>query len=311
MMKSVKINQIVKRFKLKVLTESADLSREVTRAKARRPGLEFIDYIDFLPTGHVQALGEHEIKYLHTLSEEERDQRINNIVQYDPPCIVVTDGQEEEGLKYLIKYCEEKEIPLLWTEDTNYEFNGKIDSYLTRRLADEIAVHGVCINVDGVGVLLRGDSGVGKSETAHSLIGRGHRLVADDIVVLRKLSPQTLLGTHNMTNKELLSLRSVGLINVVRMYGRKAFQDETRISIDIELTKWEKDSLYNDLEVEVKRSSYMDVSVPHIQIQLKPGRDVAGLIEAAVNNWYLKKQGYSAAEEFKERIMDEMDSHDD
>lgn len=308
MNKTVKIKQIIKRFQLKVLTDTADLSREITKMKARRPGLEFLEYIDFLPTGHVQVLGEHEVTYLHTLTDEEREFRINNIVQYDPPCIVVTDGQD--GLKYLTKYCEERAIPLLWTEDSNYEFNGKMDAYLTKRLAPEIAVHGVCLNVDGVGVLLRGDSGVGKSETAHSLIGKGHRLIADDIVVLRKLSPQTLLGTHNRTNRELLSLRSVGLVNVVRMYGRKAFQDETRIALDIELTKWEKDSLYNDLEVEMKTTTYMDVSVPHVQIQLKPGRDIAGLIEAAVNNWYLKQQGYSAAEEFKERIMDEMSAHD-
>lgn len=306
--KSVKIQQIIHRFRLKVLTETPDLSREITKMKVRRPGLEFLEYIDFLPTGHVQVLGENEVTYLHTLTEDQREFRINNIVQYDPPCIVVTDGQD--GLKYLIKYCEEKQIPLLWTEDSNYEFNGKMDAYLTKRLAPEIAVHGVCLNIDGVGVLLRGASGVGKSETAHSLIGKGHRLIADDIVVLRKLSPQTLLGTHNRTNKELLSLRSVGLVNVVRMYGRKAFQDETRIALDIELTKWEKDSLYNDLEVEMKTTTYMDVSVPHVQIQLKPGRDIAGLIEAAVNNWYLKQQGYSAAEEFKERIMDEMANHE-
>lgn len=306
--KSVKIQQIIKRFRLKVLTETPDLSREITKMKVRRPGLEFLEYIDFLPTGHVQVLGENEVTYLHTLTEDQREFRINNIVQYDPPCIVVTDGQD--GLKYLIKYCEEKQIPLLWTEDSNYEFNGKMDAYLTKRLAPEIAVHGVCLNIDGVGVLLRGASGVGKSETAHSLIGKGHRLIADDIVVLRKLSPQTLLGTHNRTNKELLSLRSVGLVNVVRMYGRKAFQDETRIALDIELTKWEKDSLYNDLEVEMKTTTYMDVSVPYVQIQLKPGRDIAGLIEAAVNNWYLKQQGYSAAEEFKERIMDEMANHE-
>src|SRR5699024_6731190 len=212
-----------------------------------------------------------------------------------------------EGLKYLTKYCTEKNIPLLRTEDTNYEFIKKIDAYLIKCLAPEIAIYGVCVNVFGIGVLIRGDSGVGKSETAHSLIGRGHRLVADDIVVLKKLSPQTLLGTHNETNKELLSLRSIGLLNVVRMYGRKAFQDESRIALDIELTKWQDNYLYNELEVEMKTKSYMGVEIPSLEIQLKPGRDIAGLIEAAVNNWYLKEQGYSAAEEFMERIEQETD----
>jgi len=111
-----------------------------------------------------------------------------------------------------------------------------------------------------------------------------------------------LLGTHNETNKELLSLRSIGLLNVVRAYGRNAFQDESRIALDIELTKWQDDSLYNELEVETKYKTYMDVKIPTMQIQLKPGRDVAGLIEAAVNNFYLKQQGYSAAEDFMRRI---------
>lgn len=194
---------------------------------------------------------------------------------------------------------------MLRTDASTYEFVGKLDAYLTKTLAQEIAVHGVCVNVSGIGILLRGKSGVGKSETAHTLIGRGHRLVADDIVVLKKLSPQTLLGTHNEKNKEFLALRSVGLLNVVRLYGRKAFQEETRIALDIELTKWQNNSLNNELEVEAKFTEYMGVRVPHIQIQLQPGRDVAGLIEAAANNWYLQQQGYSAAEEFMKRIQSE------
>lgn len=294
------VEKLVRIFSLKVLAGEKQLHRKVTKPKSHRPGLEFIGFFDFFPMEQVQILSKNEITYLHTLSHEERRLRIGNIVKYHPPCFIVTDGQE--GLLYLTQFCEEEGIPLLHTDESAYEFIAKLDAYMTKTLAQEIAIHGVCVNVFGMGILLRGDSGVGKSETAHTLIGRGHRLVADDIVVLKKLSHQTILGTHNEKNKEFLALRSVGLLNVVRVYGRKAFQDESRIALDIKLTKWQRNSLNNELELESKFTEYMGVRVPHIEIQLQPGRDVAALIEAAANNWYLKQQGYSAAEEFLKRI---------
>ena len=299
-LKSITVEKLVKKFSLEVIAGENHLQREITKSKAHRPGLEFVGHFDFFPTERVQVLGKKEINYLHKLSVEERKLRIGNIVKYHPPCFIVT--AEQEGLTYLRQYCVQEGIPLLRTTEATSVFIAKLDAYMITTLAQEIAIHGVCVNVSGIGILLRGKSGVGKSETAHTLVRRGHRLVADDIVVLKKLSRQTLLGTHNEKNKEFLALRSVGLLNVVRLYGIKAFQDESRIALDIELVKWEKDSLYNELELEPKYTEYMDVRVPHIQIQLQPGRDVAGLIEAAANNWYLQQQGYNAAEEFMKRL---------
>lgn len=301
-MKKITVDNLVKRFSLKVLAGEGQLQKMITQPRVHRPGLEFVGHFDFFPTEQVQILGKKEITYLHKLSHEERKFRIGNIVHYHPPCFIVTAG--EEGLTYLIHHCTEQGIPLLVTNkpETTSEFIPKLDAYLIKELAPEMAVHGVCMNVSGIGILLRGNSGVGKSETAHTLIRRGHRLVADDIIVLKKLSPQTILGTHDGKTREFLALRSIGLLNVVRLYGRKAFQDETRIALDIHLTKWEKDALYNDLEQELHYTDYMGVKIPSIEIQLQPGRDVAGLIEAAANNWYLKEQGYSAAEEFLSRI---------
>lgn len=303
---SITIEQLVRQFSLEVLAGGDHLHQIITKPKTHCPGLEFINFFDFLPMEHIQVLGKDEINYLHTLTESERKQAIRNLVQYHPPCIIVTTHEKKPIL--LTQFCEEEKIPLLLTHDTNYGIIAKLDAFMVKTLAPEIAVHGVCVNVSGIGILLRGKSGVGKSETAHTLIGRGHRLIADDIVVLKKLSPQTLLGTHNEMNKEFLALRSIGLLNVVRLYGRKAFQEETRIALDIELTKWETNSLNNELELEERFTEYMGVQIPHIQIQLQPGRDVAGLIEAAANNWYLRQQGYSAAEEFMKRL--ETDGHE-
>lgn len=304
--KSIKVENLVREFALEVLAGESYLNRPITKSRTHRPGLEFIGYFDFFPMERVQILGKKEITYLHQLRENERQLRIGNVVYYHPPCFIVTGGQV--GLTYLTKYCTSEGIPLLRTSEATTEFIAKVDAYLTKTLAPEIAEHGVCLNVFGIGILLRGESGVGKSEIAHTLIGRGHRLVADDIVVLKKVSHKTILGTHNEKNKEFLALRSIGLLNVVRVYGRKAFQEETRIALDIKLTKWKENSLNNNLEMETKFKEYMGVSIPHIEIQLQPGRDVAGLIEAAANNWYLKQQGYSAAEDFIHRI--ESDSGD-
>jgi len=234
------------------------------------------------------------------LSEEERNTRIGHVVKYHPPCFIVTWNQD--GLQYMMKHCKNEGIPLLRTPEPTTKLIGLMDAYLAKTLAPEIQVHGVCVNVAGIGILLRGPSGVGKSETALTLIRRGHRLVADDAVVLKKISPETILGTHDGRTREFLALRSVGLINVARIYGRGAFQDETRIVLDIELTKWKENELYNDLELEEKFTTYMDVRIPYIQISLQPGRDVAGLVEAAAHNWYLRQQGYSAAEDFMQRL---------
>ncbi len=300
--KRLTVADLVDKFSLKVLTGEDQLHKTITQSRAHRPGLEFVGHFDFFPTERVQILGRKEINYLHKLTNDERSVRIGNIVHYHPPCFIVTAG--EEGLTYLTHYCKEEGIPLLVanTVETTSEFVIMLDAFLLKNLAPEISIHGVCLNVFGVGILLRGQSGVGKSEIAHTLIGRGHRLVSDDLVVLKKLSPRTLLGTHDEKTKEFLALRSIGLLNVVRMYGRKVFQDETRISLDIHLTKWQKDALNNELEHEPSFTEYMGVKVPSIEIQLQPGRDVAGLIEAAANNWYLRQSGYSAAEEFMRRI---------
>ncbi|WP_019534496.1 HPr(Ser) kinase/phosphatase [Paenibacillus ginsengihumi] len=302
-MKSVTVQDLVNRFSLDVLAGQSGLNRKITKPKPYRPGLEFVGYFDFFSQEHVQVLGRKEINYLHTLSEEERNSRIGNIVKYHPPCFVVTRNQE--GLKYLQKYCEQEGIPLLRTPQKTSVLLDLMDAFLAKAMAEEIAIHGVCVNVSGIGILLRGKSGVGKSETAHTLIRRGHRLVADDIVVLKKISPETIIGTHNGTSREFLALRSIGLVNVSRLYGRKAFQDETRIVLDIQLTKWQDNALNNDLELEPKFVEYMGIRIPHIEIQLQPGRDVAGLVEAAANNWYLRQQGYNAVEDFMSRIQNE------
>ncbi|MNB80223.1 HPr kinase/phosphorylase [compost metagenome] len=305
-MKTVTVQSIRDKFQLEVLAGASRMDRSITRSRVHRPGLEFVGYFDFFPMERVQVLGRKEITYLLTQSTKERMLHIGNIVKYHPPCFIVTTNQQE--IPYLTLFCDQEGIPLLRTADTTTEFITKLDGYLMKELAPEQSIHGVCVNVSGIGILLRGKSGIGKSETAHTLIRKGHRFVADDIVVLKKLGPATLLGTHNEITREFLALRSIGLINVVRQYGRSAFQDETRIVLDIELSPWRDQALNNELEITPQFTEYLGVKIPHLEIQLQPGRDVAGLIEAAANNWALKQLGYSAAEEFMKRIDSGMQS---
>lgn len=302
-MKSITVQSLTDKFHLEVLAGASRMDRLVTRPRTHRPGLEFVGYFDFFPMERVQVLGRKEINYLLTLSVEDRVHHIGNIVKYHPRASL----SRQDSRKFLIlRISATRRIPLLRTAETTNEFIAKLDSFLVKALAPELSIHGVCVNVSGIGILLRGKSGIGKSETAHTLIRRGHRFVADDIVVLKKLGPATLLGTHNETTREFLALRSIGLINVVRQYGRKAFQDETRIVLDIELCPWRENALNNELELVPQFTEYLGVKIPHIEVQLQPGRDVAGLIEAAANNWYLKQLGYSAVEEFMKRIEDGM-----
>lgn len=305
-MKSMTVHNITEKFSLEVLAGANRMDRVITRPQTHRPGLEFVGYFDFFPMERVQVLGRKEITYLLTLSIEDRQLHIGNIVKYHPPCFIVTSGQQE--IPYLTMFCDQEGIPLLRTTDKTTDFIAKLDSYLVKALAPEMSIHAVCVNVAGIGILLRGKSGIGKSETAHTLIRKGHRFVADDIVVLKKLGPSTLLGRHNETSREFLALRSLGLINVVRQYGRTAFQDETRIVLDIELSPWQENSLNNELEVVPQFTEYLGIQIPHIEVQLQPGRDVASLIEAAANSWYLKQLGYSAAEDFMQRIENKMQS---
>src|SRR5699024_11493158 len=164
--KSITVKELINRFQLEVITGENELDKKIYTSKTRRPGIEFIDTFNFLPEHHVHVLGEDEIEYLHTLSEDERDVRVGNLITYEPPCIIVTDNQE--GLTYLRKYCVENNIPLLRTSDTNYEYIGKIDAYMNKRMADESAIHGVCVNVFGTGVLDRKSTRLNSSHDSRS-----------------------------------------------------------------------------------------------------------------------------------------------
>jgi HPr kinase/phosphorylase len=300
-MNKITVRQLAQKLKLENLAGDEGLNNIIESDEIHRPGLELTGYFKFFPKDRIQLLGRQEITYLHSLTIEERDERIGNVIRKRPPCIIITHNQE--GLTYLIKHCNEEGVALLRAKENTTRVISKLNNYLEKELAESIGIHAVCLDVFGVGLLIRGVSGIGKSESALALIEKGHRLISDDLVILKSIDNETLIGTHNETNRDFLSLRGIGMINVPRLYGSGSFQDETVIDLDIVLSAWDEKKYYDAIEHQIEFVEYLDVSVPHIEIPVRPGRDIAALIEVAAKNWRLEEQGYTALNEFNERIQ--------
>ena len=300
-MNKITVRQLAQKLKLENLAGDEGLNNIIESDEIHRPGLELTGYFKFFPNKRIQLLGRQEITYLHSLTTEERDERIGNVIRKRPPCIIITHNQE--GLTYLIKHCNEEGVALLRAKENTTRVISKLNNYLEKELAESIGIHAVCLDVFGVGILIRGVSGIGKSESALALIEKGHRLISDDLVILKSIDNETLIGTHNGTNRDFLSLRGIGMINVPRLYGSGSFQDETVVDLDIVLSAWDEKKYYDAIEHQIEFVEYLDVSVPHIEIPVRPGRDIAALIEVAAKNWRLEEQGYTALNEFNERIQ--------
>lgn len=301
-MNKITVKQLVEKLNLEIIAGEQGLEYEITTDEIHRPGLQLSGYLVHYPSERIQLLGRSEITYLHSLTEVERNKRIGNVIKERPPCIIITRNQE--GLTYLIKHCNEQGVALLRAKEHTTRVISRLSNYLEKELAESIGIHGVCMNVFGVGLLIRGESGIGKSESALSLIEKGHRLISDDLVILKNIDNETLIGTHNETNRDFLSLRGIGMVNVPRLYGSGAFQDETIIDLDIELSAWNEKKYYDAMEHSTETVEYLNVAVPHLEIPVRPGRDIAALIEVAAKNWRLEEQGYTAFNEFQQRIQD-------
>ena len=264
-MNTITIQHLADKLKLEILAGEQGLDRVIDKDDIHRPGLELTGYFKFFPNERIQLLGKQEITYLHSLTKSERDERIGNVIKKQPPCIIITHNQE--GLSYLIKHCNEEGVALLRAKEKTTRVISTLNNYLEKELAKSIGIHAVCMNVFGVGLLIRGESGIGKSESALSLIEKGHCLISDDLVILKRIDPETLIGTHNETNRDFLSLRGIGMINVPRLYGSGAFQDETMINLDIVLSAWDEKKYYDAIENSNEAVEYLDVFCPTLKFQ--------------------------------------------
>lgn len=300
-MNKISINYIKEKLNLESFSSEEHLNNNyISSVEVNRPGLALTGNYNHFPKDRIQIIGKQEMSYMLSLDKTTLRERLRTYFEFKPPCIVITRGLPLTD--FFIRESKMRGIPILRTEKKTTDFISLLYNFLHKELAEEFGIHGVCVNVAGVGILIRGSSGIGKSEVALSLIDRGHRLVSDDLVVLKKIGPVALIGTHNNTNKDFLSLRGIGFVNIPRLYGAGAIQNETKIDLDIYLSEWQDGTYYDAVCNEERRSEYLGISVPLLSIPVRPGRDLANLIEVSAMDWRLKQQGYNSLTDFYNRL---------
>lgn len=302
---SVSLERIIKEFSFEILympKEPSDLF--VTTPEVNRPGLLLAGRDDYFDPARVQLLGLSELEFLNTLSEEAQIAGLKRLTERSPSAILIT--RKLACPRALPKFAETYGVPLLRTEESTSGCMAALINFLGTELAERITRHGVLVEVYGEGVLIVGDSGVGKSETAIELIKRGHRLIADDAVEIRRVSAKTLVGSAPDNIRHFIELRGIGIINARRIFGMGAVKLTEKINMVIQLEPWDSNKVYDRMGLDNEFISIMGVKVPVTVVPVKPGRNLAVIIEVAAMNNRQKKMGYNAARELLHQLgMDE------
>lgn len=282
--------------KLRLVTGAGGLARAIEAPRVQKPALALAGYLDQLHPGRVQVLGNAELGYLAKMGEDGAQSAVTAVCKAAVACFVVTNGNVPPDV--LRRACARFRVPLFTTEQRTATAIRGIARWLEERFAPETLVHGVLVDVLGMGVLLLGKSGVGKSEAALALLNRGHRLVADDVVRIREAPPGTVKGRCAEGLRDHLEIRGMGVLNVADLFGTLATLDEAPVDLVIELVEQNEDVKLERLGLEDKTATLLGVEIPYLQIQLRGGRDVATIIEVATRNQILKRRGIHGARRF-------------
>lgn len=274
--------------------------RFITTSDISRPGLELTGYFDYYPEERVQLMGMTEISYAHKMEPAARKEIMERMCGENTPCFVISRYLSvPEEMEQAAK---EHQIPILRSKLPTTRLSSKLTDYLESKLAERKSLHGVLVDIYGLGVLITGDSGVGKSETALDLIKRGHRLIADDRVEVYQQDEQTIIGEAPKILQHLLEIRGVGIIDVMNLFGAGAVRTSTDISLIVHLENWSKDKQFDRLGSGEQSVQIFDVSIPKITIPVKVGRNMAIIIEAAAMNYRAKTMGYDATKAFERNL---------
>lgn len=298
---SVALSRIIKEFSLEILNISEDAENiMISSAEINRPGLHMAGYFEFFDENRIQIIGKSEESFLRRFTEEKARQRLCDFFSRKPSAVIICRGLEISDM--YIEIAKEYGVPLLRSAESTSAFTSALIAFLNLHLAPRITQHGVLVEVYGEGILLIGESGVGKSETAIELVKRGHRLIADDAVEIRRVSSKSLVGTAPDNIRHFIELRGIGIINASRIFGAGSVKLTEKIDLVINLEQWDVNKVYDRMGLESQTTEILDLKIPSLTIPVKPGRNLAVIIEVAAMNSRQKKLGYNAAEDLLKKL---------
>lgn len=299
---SIFLSQIVERFELEVVYDSGDIEeRRITVADVTRPGLQLAGYYDHFGPDRLQIVGNMEHAFLDNLTSEDRKKSVSTLFEKDIPALIITRNHEVQS--EMLDAAEETKTPVLRTAEATSDFSSELVKYLKMELAPRVSMHGVLVEVNGEGILILGESGVGKSETALEIVKRGHRLIADDQVEIRKVSETTLVGKAPDIIKHLIEIRGIGIMDVKELYGVSSVKPQESIDFVINLEMWDENKTYDRMGLNEETTEILGIKVPSITIPVGPGRNLAIIVEAAAINYRVKKMGFNAAQDLVNRVF--------
>src|SRR5689334_24011262 len=289
---------------LKLITGDDGLDRTILRPRVQKPGLAFAGYYEYIKPGRVQIIGESETKYLQSLPPRLREKRVREVAALDVSCFIVTKGIAP--LEEFRHECEKRSVPLFSTPAMSSTTITRTTYFLEETMAPRITMHSGLLDVFGIGVLLLGDSGIGRSECALDLVYRGHRVIADDMVVIKRHPNDVLLGYSNDLLRHHMELRGIGIIDIKDLFGVASTRDVKPIDIVVRLEKWVEGTEYDRLGIAGETFELLGVSKPYVRLPVASGRNLALLVEIAARNHLMKLQGYDSAREFTRKIDEQI-----
>ena len=310
---SVPLKRVIKEFSLEEVFVPENIDEiSVSSADLNRPGLQLSGFYDYFDNERIQIIGKNEDSFLETFID--RQTRVERLLSQKPPAVVITRGLDVGD--HTVELAKKYGVPILRTGEGTSSFMAALIAFLSIELAPRITRHGVLVEVYGEGMLIIGESGVGKSETAIELIKRGHRLIADDAVEIRRVSNKTLVGTPPENIRHFIELRGIGIINARRIFGMGAVKPSEKIDMVINLEVWDQEKVYDRMGLESEETEILGLKVPQVTVPVRPGRNLAIILEVAAMNNRQKKMGFNAAKELLKRLgmddgMDDTPVQDD